>query len=552
MNMLLMHLPVLPIVVPLLAGALMLMLAESRRVVRVSIALTAMLLQFVAACTLLYLTTDSIPHLWSEGVGVYTIGDWAAPFGIVLVVDRLTALMLALGASVGLASLVYSLARWDRLGPHYHSLFQFLLMGLNGAFLTGDLFNLFVFFEVLLASSYGLVLHGSGKARVKAGLHYIVVNLASSLLFLIGVALIYGVTGTLNMADLAGRIAALTPQDRPLFEAGATVLAVAFLVKAGSWPLNFWLPGTYAAAGAPVAAAFSLMTKVGIYALIRIGTLIGASDADATFIGTALFYAGMATLVVGTIGLLAAQHLGRLVGFSVIVSSGTLLAAVGFSSEVLTAPALFYLLTSVLATSAFFILTGMTERTRTQFPPMADAAAAPLPAISYEAFGVRESPDSHSLDDEVGIAIPAVMAFLGLSFVCCVLLISGLPPLSGFIAKFALLSAIFNTGFESAPTQMWSFMAAIIVAGFAALIALTRVGMRLFWTNVTRTTPRLRIIEAAPVAFLLLLTMGLTVAANPVMIYLDAAARSLHDPETYIRVVLSSRTHLAPVEASQP
>jgi multicomponent K+:H+ antiporter subunit D len=327
-------------------------------------------------------------------------------------------------------------------------------------------------------------------------------------------------------------------------------LAVAFLVKAGSWPLNFWLLGAYAAAGAPVAAAFSLMTKVGIYALLRIGTLIAAGDPSATFIGPALFYGGMATLVVGAIGLLAAQHLGRLVGFSVIVSSGTLLAAIGFSSEALTAPALFYLLTSVLATGAFFMLTGMTERTRTQFAPTADAA--PLPAISYEAFGVRESPDPHSPDDEVGIAIPAVMAFLGLSFVCCVLLLAGLPPLSGFIAKFALLSAILNAGFESTPNATWSYMAMVIIAGFAALIALTRVGMRLFWTNVTRTTPRLRVIEAAPVAFLLLLTVGLTIAANPVMTYLDSTARSLHDPQTYIRVVLSSRDSLAQLEAGAP
>lgn len=533
------HLPVMPIVVPLLAGSLLLLLADSRRALRVGISLGAMLLQFATALMLLYLTSDSIAQLWPQGVGVYMIGNWAAPFGIVLVVDRLTALMLILSASVALASLVYSLARCDRLGPHFHSLFQFLLMGLNGAFLTGDLFNLFVFFEVLLAASYGLVLHGSGKPRVKAGLHYIVVNLASSLLFLIGVALIYGITGTLNMADLAGRIAVLTPQDRPLFEAGAAVLAVSFLVKSGSWPLNFWLPGTYAAAGAPVAAVFSLMTKVGIYALIRIGTLIAASDPAATFIGMTLFYVGMATLVAGTIGLLAAQHLGRLVGFSVIVSSGTLLAAVGFSSEQLMASALFYMLISVLASSAFFILTGMTERTRTQLPATMDTT--PPPALRYEAFGVRDSPDPYSLDEEVGIAIPAVMAFLGLSFVCCVLLISGLPPLSGFLAKFALLSAIFNTGFESAPVQTWSFIAAIIVTGFAALIALTRVGMRLFWTNVTRRTPRLRIIEAAPVAFLLLLTMGLTIVTDPVMTYLDSTARALHDPEVYIRMVLSSR-----------
>ncbi len=161
-----------------------------------------------------------MPHIWTEGVGVYAIGSWPAPFGIVLVIDRLTALMLMLTALIAFASIVYSFAHWDRVGPNFHSLFQFLLMGLNGAFLTGDLFNLFVFFEVLLASSYGLLLHGSGPARVKAGLHYIVVNLIASLLFLIGVAMIYGMTGTLNMADLPQRIAMLAPEDRALVRGG--------------------------------------------------------------------------------------------------------------------------------------------------------------------------------------------------------------------------------------------------------------------------------------------------------------------------------------------
>src|SRR5687768_11485149 len=220
------HLLIVPILVPLLIGALQLFLPE-RRFVRVACAIASGLLQVAAALTLLYLTTDSMPHMWTEGVGVYALGSWAAPYGIVLVVDRLAALMLVLTSMVGLAVLVYSLAYWDRVAPAFHSLFQFLLMGLNGAFLTGDLFNLFVFFEVLLASSYGLLLHGSGIGRVKASLHYVAVNLVASFLFLIGVAMIYGMTGTLNMADLAGRISLLAPEDRALFEAGAAILGVA-------------------------------------------------------------------------------------------------------------------------------------------------------------------------------------------------------------------------------------------------------------------------------------------------------------------------------------
>ena len=256
-----------------------------------------------------------------------------ATFGIVLVVDRLSALMLVLTAMLALPVLVYSLARWDRAGVHYHPLFQFLLMGVNGAFLTGDLFNLFVFFEVFLAASYGLLLHGSGAARVKASLHYIVVNLLASLLFLIGAAVLYGVAGTLNMADLAVRAARLTAQDRGLFDAGLGVLGVAFLIKAGSWPLNFWLPGAYAAAGAPVAAVFSILTKVGVYAVLRLGSLLPESGALGPFGGNGLFYGGLATMLFGIVGMLAAQQLMQLVAFSVIVSSGTVLAACALNPD---------------------------------------------------------------------------------------------------------------------------------------------------------------------------------------------------------------------------
>jgi multicomponent K+:H+ antiporter subunit D len=299
------HLQVVPIVTPLLVGALILLIPD-RYQVRATLAVGSVLVQLAAALTLLYLTTDAMPHMWQEGVGVYNIGAWPAPFGIVLVVDRFTAMMLALTALVGLAALIYSLANWDRVAPGFHSMFQFLLMGLNGAFLTGDLFNLFVFFEVLLASSYGLLLHGSGPSRVKSGLHYIAVNLTASFLFLIGVAMIYGMAGTLNMADLAVRIEQLDPDDRSLFEAGAAILGVAFLVKAGIWPLNFWLPTAYSVASPPVAAVFALLTKVGVYAVVRVGTLLASADEQTSFIDEGLFYGGAATVTYGVIGMFAA------------------------------------------------------------------------------------------------------------------------------------------------------------------------------------------------------------------------------------------------------
>jgi multicomponent K+:H+ antiporter subunit D len=367
-------------------------------------------------------------------------------------------------------------------------------------------------------------------------MHYIVVNLAASLLFLIGVAMIYGVAGTLNMADLVGSAAALSGDDRALFDSGAAVLGVAFLVKAGSWPLNFWLPGAYSTAQAPVASLFALMTKVGLYAILRVGTILQEDET----LAAALLYLGLATLLSATIAILASKHLARLVSFSVLVSMGILLAAFGLRIETLTGPIIFYMVVSVLTTSAFFMLTGMTDRTRITDPPVM-AADNPVPGSPvYMSYGVRQ-PSVFQEDGEVGIAIPAAMAFLGLMFVCCALLLVGLPPLPGFVAKFALLAGSLGGPETATGLPRWTFIIAVLLSGLASLIALSRVGMRLFWSVAARTTPRLRVLEAAPVAVLVLLCLALGVAADPVARYLDATARSLHQPDTYVRTVLEAR-----------
>jgi len=549
-NALLQHLPVLPIVVPLVAGALLLLVRESRRTVRLGIAFGSLLVQLAAAATLLYLTTDAAADVWVDGIGVYAIGSWPAPFGIVLVIDRLSALMITLAGVVGLATLVYSIAYWDRPAQPFHSLYQLLMMGLNGAFLTGDLFNLFVFFEVLLAASYGLALRGVGALRVRNALHYIAVNLVASVLFLLGIAVIYGTVGTLNMADLLGKVAALAPGERVLFDAGAGLLGVAFLVKAGAWPLNFWLPSTYSVAIAPVAASFAMLTKVGVYAVLRIGTLMSQDDAAASMLPLILYYIGLATLFAGTVGMLATQHLARLVAYSVIMSSGLLLTAIGLGVETVTSPVLFYFATSVLTTAAFFLLTGMTDRTRFGAAPAATVdepspgAVSRSASPSYVAFGVR-APDAYGTDDEVGAPIPAAAAFLGLMFVCCVLLVAGLPPLPGFVAKFTLLAAALEGVTTAGEGAVWVLAAGVLGSGFAAIIALARIGIRLFWAGIRRR-PRLHVLEAAPVAFLIALCLALSAGSGPAMGFFDAAARSLHEPQTYIRSVLGASGGAAP------
>jgi len=519
------HLMVAPIVVPLFASAIMLALGGDRRTMNAALNV-ASVVALVGIATALLHAADASPTGLS---GVYRLGDWPAPFAIVLVVDRLAAVMLLLTSVLALAALVFSLARWHRVGAHFHSLFQLLLMGINGAFLTGDLFNLFVFFEILLAASYGLALHGGGSARVTAGMHYIVVNLVASLLFLVGVSLIYGVTGTLNMADLAVRIPAIRSEDRALLEAGAGVLGVAFLTKAGMWPVCFWLPRTYATAPPPVAALFAVLTKVGVYIILRLWLLLFGDHAGASaqFGGELLLIGGMATIGFGAIGCLASQDLARLAAYSVLVSSGTVLAAIAMGHVGMTGAALYYVVSSTLGLAALFLLIELVERGR---EPGADVLA-----VTRELYG-----EEHELEDtkETGIAIPASMAVLGGAFICCALVISGLPPLSGFIAKFALLTEMLNSQPRGVSTASWIFLVILILSGFATLIATTRAGIHALWASPDRAVPGVRLVEMAPIVALILLCVAQTIQAGPVIRYMQATAGSLYAPHDYLSGVL--------------
>ena len=544
------HLLVVPIVLPLLVGGGMLLLGERRRALKAGLGLASAVCLLGVAASLLYLIDVGAQGggPWAGSIGVYLVSNWPAPYGIALVADRLSALMLVLTAVLALAALVFAIARWDRAGVHFHAMFQFLLMGLNGAFLTGDLFNLFVFFEVMLASSYGLVMHGSGWARVKSGMHYIAVNLLASFLFLIGVALIYSVVGTLNMADLAAKVAGVAPEDRALLEAGAAILAVAFLAKSAMWPLNFRLPPAYSAASPPVAAVFAILTKVGVYAVLRLWLLLfgEGGGASAGFGGQWLLYGGLITLAVGSIGLLASQEMTRLACFSLIVSSGTLLAAIGFGQPGITAGALLYMASSTLAVAAFFLLVELVERTR-----VFGANVLALTMEAFQAEGAIESTET----EEVGVAIPMAMAFLGLAFFTCALLMAGLPPLSGFVAKFALLSAALNPGGmgqgQPAP-HVWALVTLVVLSGLAGLVALSRAGIRVFWAPADRTAPRLRPIEVGPIAALLLACAGLTVGAGPAMRYLDDTAAALHAPHVYMDGVLTKPRVPSPSAGDAP
>lgn len=539
MNGLLAHLPVLPVLVPLITGAVMVLIDDRQRTAKAIISFIGFLVLLGVAIAMLF----EVNQLDGPANLSYAIGNWPVPFGIVLVADRLSAMMVLLATILGISTLVYSLARWHASGPSYHSLMQFLIMGLNGAFLTGDIFNLFVFFEVMLAASYGLALHGGGSARVKAGLHYVAINLAASFLFLIGAALIYGVTGTLNMADLALKVALVSEADRGLLEMGAVVLAMAFLIKAGAWPLGFWLPATYSVASPPVAAIFAIMTKVGIYALLRLSTLAFGSEAGASAgLGQmVLLVAGMGTIVFGAIGLLASRTPARMASYSVLVSAGTLLGSIGIGNAATTGGALYYLVVSTLAVSAFFMLIELMDRVRIE--------GANVLALTMEAFG----DDDEEAEEEVGLSIPGALAMLSISFCVSALLLAGFPPLAGFLAKFAIISSLFNPDglTENAVVSPWAWTLAglMIFSGFATLIALMREGINTFWATLSDSPGPVRVLEMLPVALLLAIAIGMTIMAEPVMDYMQEAANQLYLPGGAIAQVMSTPLVVS-VEAS--
>lgn len=519
------HLIIAPILLPLATAAVLLVSGARNRPLHGVLSIAASVGTLVAAVALVLAANRN------DLAATYQLGDWPTSVAIVLVGDRLAALMVLLASVLALVNAVFSLGRWARLGPYYPVFSQFLLMGLNGAFLTGDLFNLFVFFEILLAASYALLLHGSGPRRVGAGLHYIVINLIASLFFLVGVSLIFGVTGTLNMAVLSQRIPELADDTRTLVHVGAAILGSAFLVKAAAWPLGFWLPRTYETATAPAAAVFVIMTKVGVYALLRLGLLCfgpaaGPSDG---FGGQWVFVMGLLTIGVGLVGMLAARDLGRLAGYSVVVSAGTLLAALIFREPAVMTGALLYMVVSTLAAAAFYLLGGLVGTDDGD-----DEFDAPSLLEAYD-------PDGDGLyteEDERAVILNAPIGLLSAGFLICTLLIAGLPPLPGFLAKVAMIAPLLADPPGPFPGAALMLAAIVIGSSLFSLIALARAGIQMLWAEPDRIAPTIRLHEGATVGALLFGLLTLTFGIGGPLDYLQNTAEDLLDPARYVGAVL--------------
>ncbi len=499
------HLPILPFLVPLLAAALLMLLHGHPLAVQRSVSMGGTLAGLAAALLLLHQAAGGV-------MSVYALGNWPPPYGIVLVVDRLAALMVLLVFLLAVPALLMAAGggSFDARGRHFHTVFQLQLAGLAGAFLTGDIFNLFVCFEILLLASYALLVHGGGAERARAGLSYVVLNLVGSTMFLVAIAILYGTLGTLNIADMALLLPAVPAEDLPLVRTGLMLLMLVFLLKGALMPLGFWLPHVYAAATVPVAILFAVMTKVGIVALLRVSVVaLGDAGAAARLFLPWLPLLALGTIALGTIGAFAARRLATVVAHLVVISSGTLLFAIAMADEAATAALLYYLPHTTLVTGGFFLLAG--------------AIALRRGAIA---------------DHLVRGPVIAGRWALGFAFLVMAVAASGLPPLSGFIGKLMLLQGAAAPGWQAA---WWT---TLLVSGLGVALVLARVASTLFWEPEGHQASAVETQRIGPVASLALILLVaaspvLTFAAAPVSAFARATAVELHARTPYLEAVVA-------------
>ncbi len=458
----------------------------------------------------------------SGQISVYNLGEWTAPFGIVLVLDQLSALMLVLTYGLAVPVMWFASKEWDERGRYFHAMCHFLLMGLTGAFLTGDLFNLFVFFEILLMASYVLLLHGQGKARFQLGIHYVTINLLASALFLIGLGMIYGSVGSLNMADVARLMPLLEGDQHRIAVAGGLLLFTVFGIKAAMLPVGFWLPKTYAVATTPVAALFTIMTKVGIYAILRVNGTVFDDAISREILQYILLPIGLITSVYGVIGAMGAERLRRFIGFMILSSVGTILIAISLFNTLAWAAALYYLVHSTIIAAAFYILSGWITSQRGEFK---------------DHFKIAPQMKQHKV--------------VALTYFTIALMMAGLPPFSGFLGKVFILQATAHS-----PYQLL-IIVTILVVSLLSIIAFTRVGFVIFWRatkpednpNEAAYAVYQALPEQAPkrndktIYLLLAGLMAYMVFASPIQKYTYQTAEQIQNNVLYEQTLLKTDEH---------
>ena len=514
------HLPILSILLPAATAFALILIGHpsadsSKNTKRLHIRRWLSGLSTVAG---LLLAIDLVLQANTGQISTYYLGEWAAPFGISLTLDRLSAMMVLLTYLLAIPVFWYACGGWDQQGRFFHTMFHFQLMGICGAFLTGDLFNLFVFFEILLLASYVLLLHGQGSTRFKIGVHYVVINLLASALFLVGLALIYGNVGSLNMVDVARLVPQLDPDQYALVQAGSMILLVVFGIKAAILPLSFWLPNTYAAAAPPIAALFAIMTKVGIYSILRVNaTVFGVTPDQSGFHMTDwLLPIALLSSLAGVLGALTASNLRRMTGYMMLASIGTILTGIALFSVQAWSAVLFYLPQSTLVIAAFYLLA---EWIGSQRESIADALNPSWPVYQP--------------------------VLLGLLSLLLMMMLAGLPPFAGFLGKIMLLQSA-----AGIPSYGFVFLV-VILSSILGLIALSRAGILLFWNvDIPDDPAEITRFEQAKAAYqqpknlpaallgLTALLVAMMVFAAPIKQYSNATAFQLKDSLAYQQAIL--------------
>ena len=488
----------LPVVLPLVAAGLALALWRHPRAQRI-ITVAALALVLAASVGLL-VAADSGPI-------VVDVGGWAAPVGIDLVADRLSSLMLVVSSFVMLCVLLYSLAQGVADGDEeapvaiYHPTFMVLAAGVFNAFLSGDLFNLYVGFEIFLAASYVLLTLGGTGERIRAGSIYVVVALLSSIVFLVAIALTYAATGTVNLAQLSERYAEIDPGTALAIQ---LLLLLAFGIKAAIFPLSAWLPDSYPTAPAPVTAVFAgLLTKVGVYAIIRTQTLLFPED---SVVDDVLMWLALLTMVVGILGAVAQNDIKRLLSFTLVSHIGYMIFGIALASEPGMAAAIFYVVHHITVQTTLFLVVGLVERRG----------------------------GSTSLDRLGGLA--KLAPGLAILFFIPAMNLAGIPPLSGFLGKVGLL----EEGVAQGTPLTWALVVGSVVTSLLTLYAIVKAWNKAFWQTAPVEIPadaRLPRGMVGPATALVAFGLALTVVAGPLYSYTERAAATLLDGYTYVDAV---------------
>jgi multicomponent Na+:H+ antiporter subunit D len=495
---------VLPIIIPLLFAIIMLFFWKNVKEHKI--------LNVIASLLSLSVSIILLSDVNSSGIVSLQFGSWQAPFGISLVADLLSSIMVLITAVIGLAASIYSLGSMDEQREKflYYPLLQILLMGINGAFLTGDIFNLYVWFEVMLISSFVLLALGGKREQLEGAIKYVTLNLVSSAIFLAAVGILYGIVWTLNMADIARKIPLV--EQKELVTVVSFLFMVAFGIKAAVFPLFFWLPASYHTPPIAVSAIFAgLLTKVGVYALIRVFTLIFVQDTN--FTHTVLLVIAGFTMLTGVLGAASQNDMRKILSFHIISQIGYMIMGLALFSPLAIAGAIFYIIHHIIVKTNLFLVSGVVDKMKGSFE---------LKKIG---------------------GLYKYYPLLGLLFLIPALSLAGIPPLSGFWAKFVVIKA----GLEI--DQMFIVGVALVV-GLLTLFSMTKIWNEAFWKDDPRGSENVlsdsfsaitlskKVLMLSPIIILALITIVIGFNAEPFFNLANNAAAQLLNPNEYISKVL--------------